>query len=182
MSPDPYDGKTLRPATTVVSSGRPPHEPDSPLNEPLTMASTSVAGGEREYGRYGNPTWAAFEEALGELEGGKALAFSSGLAAVATILDLVGHEQKVVAPRHAYNGSILQMADLEARGRISAVLVDISWLTTRKCLAQPIISPRNKPSTATAWMPARIFTAWVARFTFCSRGIRRSRKARWPNA
>ena len=126
MSPDPHDGKTLRPATTVVSSGRPPHEPDSPLNEPLTMASTYVAGGEREYGRYGNPTWAAFEEALGELEGGKALAFSSGLAAVATILDLVGHQQKVVAPRHAYNGSILQMADLEARGRISAVLVDIS--------------------------------------------------------
>jgi cystathionine gamma-synthase len=90
------------------------------------MASTYVAGGDLEYGRYGNPTWSAFEEALGGLEGGRALAFSTGLAAVATVLDLVGHEQKVVAPRHAYNGSILQMADLEARGRIRAELVDIS--------------------------------------------------------
>jgi cystathionine gamma-synthase len=126
MSPEPHDGKTFRPATTVVASGRPAREPDNPLNEPLTMASTYVAGGDVEYGRYGNPTWSAFEQALGELEGGRALAFSSGLAAVATILDLVGHEQKVVAPRHAYNGSILQMADLEARGRITATLVDIS--------------------------------------------------------
>jgi cystathionine gamma-synthase len=126
MSPEPYDAKALRPATTVVASGRPARVPDSPLNEPVTMASTYVAGGDVEYGRYGNPTWSAFEDALGDLEGGRALAFSSGLAAVATVLDLVGHEQKVVAPRHAYNGSILQMADLEARGRITATLVDIS--------------------------------------------------------
>jgi cystathionine gamma-synthase len=126
MSPEPYDAKTLRPATTVVASGRPARVPDNPLNEPVTMASTYVAGGDVEYGRYGNPTWSAFEDALGDLEGGRALAFSSGLAAVATILDLVGHAQKVVAPRHAYNGSILQMADLEARGRITASLVDIS--------------------------------------------------------
>jgi cystathionine gamma-synthase len=123
MSPQtpPY-----RPATLAVTSGRPPHTPDQPLNEPLTMASTYVAGGAVEYGRYGNPTWAAFEQALGDLEGGRALAFSSGLAAVATILDLVGQGQTVVAPRHAYNGSILQMADLEARGRIKVALVDVT--------------------------------------------------------
>ena len=55
------------------------------------MASTYVAGGDLEYGRYGNPTWTAFEDALGALEGGRCLAFASGLAAVATVLDLVGH-------------------------------------------------------------------------------------------
>ncbi len=115
-----------RPATVAVTSGRPPHQPDNPLNEPLTMASTYVAGGSVEYGRYGNPTWAAFEQALGDLEGGRALAFSSGLAVVATILDLVGQGAKVVAPRHAYLGSIGQVADLEARGRITAELVDIT--------------------------------------------------------
>ncbi len=90
------------------------------------MASTYVAGGDVEYGRYGNPTWSAFEEALGALEGGRSLAFSSGLAAVATVLDLVGQGRTVVAPRHAYNGSIMQLADLEARGRVKAVLVDIA--------------------------------------------------------
>jgi cystathionine gamma-synthase len=122
----PSEKPPLRPATLAVTTGRPPHETDNPLNQPITMASTYVAGGAVEYGRYGNPTWAAFEDALGALEGGRCLAFASGLAAVATLLDLVGQGQVVVAPRHAYNGSILQMADLEARGRIQARLVDVT--------------------------------------------------------
>ena len=92
----------------------------------MTLASTYVAGGDREYGRYANPTWSAFEEALGALEGGRALAFSSGLAAVSTLLDLVGLGATVVAPRHAYNGSVMQLADLEARGRIQVRLVDVT--------------------------------------------------------
>jgi cystathionine gamma-synthase len=126
MSHEPDAGRPpYRPATIAVTSGRPAHQPDNPLNEPLTMASTYVAGGDLEYGRYGNPTWTAFEEALGALEGGRCLAFGSGLAAVSTILDLAGQGSKVVAPRHAYNGSIMQLADLEARGRLTAELVDI---------------------------------------------------------
>jgi cystathionine gamma-synthase len=90
------------------------------------MASTYGATGDLEYGRYGNPTWAAFEEALGALEGGRCLAFSSGLAAVSTVLELVGQDATVVAPRHAYNGTVMQLADLESRGRVTARLVDVS--------------------------------------------------------
>jgi cystathionine gamma-synthase len=116
----------LKPSTIAVTAGRPQHEPDRPLNEPLTMASTYVAGGDVEYGRYGNPTWTAFETALGELEGGSCLSFASGLAAVATVLDLVGIDALVLAPRHAYNGSLMQLADLEARGRLAATLVDVT--------------------------------------------------------
>src|SRR6478736_6882929 len=115
----------LRPATIAVTAGRPAHEPDQPLNQPLVMASTYVAGGDLEYGRYGNPTWTAFEDTLGALEGGRALAFSSGMAAVSTVLDLVGYDALVVAPRHAYLGSIGQLGDLESRGRIRSTLVDI---------------------------------------------------------
>lgn len=116
----------MRPATRAIHAGRPPRESDQPLNLPITMASTYVAGGDREYGRYTNPSWTAFEDALGALEGGRCLAFASGLAAVATVLDLVGAEQTVVAPRHAYNGTLMQLADLEARGRVRALLVDIA--------------------------------------------------------
>ncbi len=90
------------------------------------MASTYVAGGDLEYGRYTNPTWTAFEDALGGLEGGRCLAFASGLAAVATIFDLVGNGEKVVAPRHAYTGSVMQLGDLELRNRVTPVLVDIT--------------------------------------------------------
>jgi cystathionine gamma-synthase len=116
----------LRPATVAVTAGRPAREPDQPLNAPITLASTYVAGGDVEYGRYGNPTWTAFEEALGALEGGRCLSYASGLAAVSTLLDLVGTDAIVVVPRHAYNGTVMQLADLEARGRAKARLVDVT--------------------------------------------------------
>jgi cystathionine gamma-synthase len=120
----------MRPSTRAVHAGRPAREPDAPLNTPITMAATYVAGGPLEYGRYGNPTWSAFEDALAELEGGeqgaRCLAFASGLAAVSAILDLVGNEQVVLAPRHAYTGTVMQLADLESRGRAKALLVDMT--------------------------------------------------------
>ncbi|TQK72103.1 MULTISPECIES: PLP-dependent aspartate aminotransferase family protein [unclassified Nocardioides] len=122
----PRPPRQLHPATVAVTAGRPPHEPDEPMNVPITMTSTYGATGDLEYGRYGNPTWAAFEDALGALEGGRALAFSSGMAAVTTILDLVGIGSSVIAPRHAYNGSVTALADAESRGRLKATLVDIT--------------------------------------------------------
>ncbi|MGY0389883.1 trans-sulfuration enzyme family protein [Nocardioides sp. WG-D5] len=114
-----------KPATIAVHAGRPAHEPDQPLNVPITMASTYVAGGDKEYGRYTNDAWVAFEEALGRLEGGRALSFASGLAAVATLLDLV-NDSVVVATEQSYLGTIGQLADLEARGRLTARLTDFS--------------------------------------------------------
>ena len=89
------------------------------------MASTYVAGGEREYGRYANPTWEAFESAIGELEGGRAISFASGMAAVSTVLDLVAVGATVVAARHCYNGTLMQLAALEQRGIVKPVFVDI---------------------------------------------------------
>jgi cystathionine gamma-synthase len=115
-----------RPSTVAVAAGRPGHRADEPLNVPIVMASTYVAGGTLEYGRYGNPTWEAFETVLGALEGGRCLSFASGLAAVATVLDVVGTGAKVVAPRHSYNGTVLQLADLESRGRLRTELVDVT--------------------------------------------------------
>jgi cystathionine gamma-synthase len=116
----------LQPATVAVTAGRPPHEPDQPLNVPITMASTYVAGGDLEYGRYGNPTWTAFEGALGALEGGRCLAYSSGMAAATSLLDLVAVGDTVVAARHSYNGTIVSLGELELRGRLKARLVDIT--------------------------------------------------------
>lgn len=120
------DDSPLKPSTVAVHAGRPERAPDAPLNEPITMASMYMAGGDVEYSRFGNPTWTALEEAIGELEGGRCLTFASGLAAVATVLDLVGIGMKVVCPRHAYNGTVGQLADLEARGRITTELVDVT--------------------------------------------------------
>lgn len=116
----------LAASTLAVTAGRPTREPDQPLNAPLVPASVYVAGGEREYGRYANPTWEAFEQALGALEGGRCLAFSSGMAAATTVLDLVTDGETVVAPRHAYLGVLHQLAAAEGRGRLGIRSVDIA--------------------------------------------------------
>jgi cystathionine gamma-synthase len=116
----------LDPRTVAVVAGRPRHLPDAPLNPPLTLASTYVAGGELEYGRYGNPTWQAFEAALGALEGGLGLAYPSGLAALGAVLDLVPPDAVVVAPRHAYLGSLGRLAQEGARSQLTTRLVDVA--------------------------------------------------------
>ncbi|WP_141012857.1 trans-sulfuration enzyme family protein [Nocardioides sambongensis] len=126
VSPATERDHGLRPNTVAVTAGRPRHVPDQPLNTPITMASTYVAAGDLEYGRYGNPTWDAFEEALGALEGGRALTFGSGMAAASLLLDLVGDGGTVIAPRHAYQGSLVALGDAEMRGRLRSTLVDIS--------------------------------------------------------
>jgi cystathionine gamma-synthase len=119
-------------ATLAVSSGRPSAEPDSPLNAPLVLASTYVASpgaprpGDLGYGRWTNPTWEAFETALGALEDGAALLFASGMAAVAAVLAEVPVGGRVVLPAHAYNGTLALVADLEARGRLTAVRVPVA--------------------------------------------------------
>jgi cystathionine gamma-synthase len=116
----------LHPDTIAVKAGRPAREPDAPFNQPLVMASTYVAGGDMEYGRYGNETWRALESAIEELEGGgRAISFASGMAAATTILDLVAVGETVVAARHCYQGILTQLATLEQRGLVKVALVEI---------------------------------------------------------
>ncbi|MGY3128886.1 cystathionine gamma-synthase [Agrococcus sp. UYP33] len=119
------DRPALRPETIAVSAGRPPRTPDAPTSTPVTFASAFVAGGEIEYARYGNPSWTALEDALGALEGGRCVSFSSGMAAVSAVLSLVPHGGAVVVPRHAYQGT-LALLDTEAgSGRFEVRRVDI---------------------------------------------------------
>ncbi|HBF27572.1 MAG TPA: hypothetical protein DDW61_07275, partial [Actinobacteria bacterium] len=64
-------GMTQRPehsaldlSTLAVTKGRPPREPDAPLNTPIVPASSFIAGGPTEYAREGGPTVFAFEEVI----------------------------------------------------------------------------------------------------------------------
>jgi cystathionine gamma-lyase len=55
------------------------------------------------YGRTDNPTWRALERAIGELEGGECVVFSSGMAAVsAVLLTLLRPGDTVVLPADGY--------------------------------------------------------------------------------
>ncbi|WP_375405479.1 trans-sulfuration enzyme family protein [uncultured Amnibacterium sp.] len=118
--------RPLKFTTRAVIAGRPAAGPDAPLNTPLVLASTYGSFGELEYGRYGNPTWTAFETALGDLEGGACVSFASGMAAIAAVLDLVPTGGTVVAPRHSYTGTVGRLRELEERGLLRTVWVDIT--------------------------------------------------------
>ena len=116
----------LAPASIVVAAGRQPRIPGAGLNAPLEFSSTFVADGPIGYARDGNPTWTAFEEALGALEGGSALVFSSGMAAIAAALSLAPWGAIIVAPTHAYSGTGAILASFEKDGRAIVRRVDIS--------------------------------------------------------
>jgi cystathionine gamma-synthase len=90
------------------------------------MSSTYHQGGELIYGRDGNPTWEALEEVLGGLEGGSALVFASGMAAVAAVLESLPVPGWVVVAGDAYNGTRRFLTDVAGRGRLRFHAVDVS--------------------------------------------------------
>jgi cystathionine gamma-synthase len=118
------------PSTKAVALGRGAHRAGDPLNVPVVLSSTFRAGGNIGYAREGNPVWDAFEEVVGALEGGVAVVFPSGLAAVRAVLELVPIGGHVVMADGAYSGTRRMLSDLEGRGRLSTRLVDITDTST----------------------------------------------------
>ncbi len=138
----------MDPSTIAVSLGRGRHLAGEPLSPPVTFASTFRAGGDVAYARDGNPTWEPFEEVLGALEGGTALAFASGLAAVSAIVETLPVGAVVVGPADAYNGTRRLLRDLASRRRVVPRLVDMSDVaaTTAACDGAALLwleSPSN---------------------------------------
>jgi len=104
--------KGRRLATRVVHAGLDPDPTFGSLIPPIHQTSTYVqrAPGEfvedYDYARSANPTRAALERALGELEGGLGTAFSSGMAATHALLTAhCGAGDHVILPRDLYGGT-----------------------------------------------------------------------------
>ena len=105
----------VKPETWVVVAGRPEPVPGAPLNTPVIAASTYVLGSERIYSRNeGTEGWQAFEVMLGGLEGGEAVAFSSGMAACAAVLGELPTAAHVVLVDDCYQG-VAAIAEAGAR-------------------------------------------------------------------
>jgi cystathionine gamma-synthase len=115
----------LRAQTIAVVAGR-DESAGAPFNVPPTFASTYRDGGAVGYGRWGNPTWSAFEQTLGALEGGHAVAFASGQAATAALLAPLPVGAVVTAPVDAYLGTRALAEDLASGGRLELRPVDVT--------------------------------------------------------
>jgi cystathionine gamma-synthase len=109
----PAEGQRLE--TLAITAGR-PHRVGGPVNTPITLASNYVSGAGPEYSRGDStPTWTALEEAIGVLEGGVAIAFSSGMAAVSSVFGRLRPGAKVLLPADCYQGVAILAADGEAQ-------------------------------------------------------------------
>jgi cystathionine gamma-lyase len=84
----------MRIGTKVIHAGLGPAVQGEPFLGGVTFAAPYYASGDPStsrytYGRDHNPTWTQFERALSELEGGIAISFASGMAAVAAVFGTV---------------------------------------------------------------------------------------------
>lgn len=129
----PSDNACWAPDTIVVAAGRPPHATDEPVNPPIVLSSTYYSlgdsgSGEKVYGRFTNPTWDPLEATIAQLEDSElpALAYASGMAAVAAGLSLLPVGGTIVIPRHAYNGSLALVAELETTLNLTVRRVDLA--------------------------------------------------------
>jgi cystathionine gamma-synthase len=118
-------------ATRVVHAGLEPDPSFGSVIPPIHQTSTYVQPRPGEYvedydyARSANPTRAALERALGELEGGSASAFSSGMAAThALITAHCRAGDHVILPRDLYGGTYRLVDKVLKRFGIAHDMVD----------------------------------------------------------
>ena len=105
----------LHPDTLAVAAGR-PHRAGAPINTPMIPVSNFDSGAGPEYARGdGTDGWRALEDAVGSLEGGKAISFSSGMGAISALFDSLPPGAKIVLPDDCYQGTSTVVADGAAR-------------------------------------------------------------------
>ena len=122
---------SLGASTRAVHAGLPAAADGEPFLPPPTLAAPFHLTGASDaslygYARYANPTWTALETALAELEGGPALIFASGMAAVSALaLTLLRDGDVLVCCQDGYPGiRNLAREQLEPRG------IEVRWVPT----------------------------------------------------
>jgi cystathionine gamma-synthase len=118
-------------ATRAVHAGLDPDPSFGSIIPAIHQTSTYVqrgvgrSVGDYDYARTANPTRTALERALGELEGGRAVAFSSGMAAVhAVITHVCSAGDHILLPGDLYGGSFRLVDRVLSRWGVRYDLVD----------------------------------------------------------
>jgi cystathionine gamma-synthase len=138
-------------ATRVVHAGLDPDPSFGSVIPPIHQTSTYVQPSPGEfvedydYARSANPTRAALERALGELEGGLGSAFSSGMAAThALITAHTGAGDHVILPQDLYGGTYRLVDKVLARFGLEYDLVDQTDLD--------VLERALRPETRLIWV------------------------------
>ena len=150
----PDDGSRtdrLRFATRAIHAGQSPDPSTGAIMPPIYATSTYVQESPGvhkgfEYSRTQNPTRMAYERCVAALEDGVAgFAFSSGMAAIATILDLLDAGSHVIATDDLYGGSYRLFEAVRRRSAgLSFDFVDMSEPGT--------IAAAVRPETRLIWV------------------------------
>jgi cystathionine gamma-lyase len=138
-------------ATRVIHGGQRPDPLTGAIMPPIYATSTYVQSSPGvhqgfEYSRTRNPTRDALQAALANLEGGAAaFAFASGMAATATILELLDSGAHVVAMHDLYGGSYRLLENV--RRRSAGLAVSFVDLSDPQALAAAL-----RPETRLIWV------------------------------
>lgn len=98
-------------ATRVIHAGQTPDPTTGAVMTPIYATSTYVQSSPGkhlgyEYSRTGNPTRYAYEQCVCDLESGtQGFAFASGMAAIATVLELLNAHDHVIVCDDVYGGT-----------------------------------------------------------------------------
>jgi len=125
-----HSGNEVDPATGAVST---------PIYQSVIFAQKDVdSPGRWEYTRSGNPTRAALEATIAELEGGQyGFAFASGMAAISASLLLFSAGDHVLVSRDVYGGTFRLAQRLLPRYGFEIDFVDTTDLDQVKRLIMP---------------------------------------------
>ena len=118
--------------TLALHAGVDPEPVTGAIMTPIFQTSTYVQpavaepkGGRFDYGRTANPTRDALEASIAALEGGKhGVAFSSGIAAIETIVKRLSAGDHVVSEENTYGGTTRLFTRVLARLGIEFTFVD----------------------------------------------------------
>ena len=134
-------------ATKAVTMGR-SQEVIKSVNPPVSFASTYLKGETSVYGRHDNSTWRAFEEVIGELEGGYAVAFASGQGATSAVLSLLDPRSKLYMVDDGYNGTRLLADSLQKKGNLKLELLSPKVSSNPQLLFDEAQTSSDKASPA----------------------------------
>jgi cystathionine gamma-lyase len=131
-------------ATRVIHAGQTPDPATGAVMPPIYATSTYVQSSPGvhkglDYGRSHNPTRWALERCVADLEGGaQAFAFASGMAAIATVLELVDAGAHIVAGDDLYGGTYRLFERVRARSAgLRFQFVELSDLDTVRAAIRP---------------------------------------------